>query len=70
MIKDSYDLYPREYVFTPKNTYPRLDKKVGQAPLNSRLSALFVDTDKNVSVNSQRSSYVSYMVHQGMIRGK
>lgn len=70
IIKDSYELYPREYVFTPKNTYPRLDKKASQASLDSRLSALFIDTDKNVSVNSLRSSYVSYMVHQGMIRGK
>jgi hypothetical protein len=70
IIKDSYDLYPREYVFTPKDTYPRLNKKVSQASLDSRLLALFIDTGKNVSVNSLRSSYVSYMVHQGMIRGK
>jgi hypothetical protein len=27
LIEDSYKLYPREFVFTPKNTYPKLDKK-------------------------------------------
>jgi hypothetical protein len=27
IIKDSYNLYPREYVFTPKNIYPKLNKK-------------------------------------------
>ena len=27
LIQDSYQLYPREFVFTPKNKYPKLDKK-------------------------------------------
>jgi hypothetical protein len=36
IIKDNYDLYPREYVFTPKNTYPRLDKTASPASLDSR----------------------------------
>ena len=70
LIEDSYKLYPREFVFTPKNTYPKLDKKASQKSLDTRLSELFSHTGKNVSVNSLRSSYVSYMVHQGMIRGK
>ena len=70
IIRDSYSLYPREYVFTPKNTYPNLNKKASQASLDARLKALFAFTGKNVSVNSLRSSYVSYMVHQAMLKGK
>jgi hypothetical protein len=70
LIEDSYKLYPREFVFTPKNTYPKLNKKASQKSLDTRLSELFSHTGKNVSVNSLRSSYVSHMVHQGMIRGK
>jgi apolipoprotein N-acyltransferase len=27
LIQDSYKLYPREFVFTPNNKYPKLDKK-------------------------------------------
>ena len=70
LIENSYKLYPRKFVFTPKNTYPKLDKKASQKSLDTRLSGLFSHTGKNVSVNSLRSSYVSYMVHQGMLKGK
>ncbi len=27
LIEDSYILYPREFVFTPKNSYPKVDKR-------------------------------------------
>jgi hypothetical protein len=70
IMKDSYNLYPREYVFTPENIYPNLNKKASQASLDARLNALFAFTGKRVSVNSLRSSYVSYMVHQAMVKGK
>ncbi len=70
LIQDSYKLYPSDFVFTPQKTYPRLDKKASQASLDTRLSVLFWHTGKNVLVNSLRSSYVSYMVHQGMVKGK
>jgi hypothetical protein len=70
IIKDSYSLYPREYVFTAKNKYPNVNKKASQASLDARLRALFKFTGKSVSVNSLRSSYVSYMVHQAMVKGR
>ena len=70
LITDSYALYPREYVFTGKNKYPDLTKKASENSLDGRLRSLFYFTGKNVSVNSLRSSYVSYMVHQGLLRGK
>jgi hypothetical protein len=70
IIENSYKLYPREFVFTPRKTFPNLSKKASEASLDTRLKDLFSHTDKNVSVNSLRSSYVSYMVHQGMLKGK
>ena len=70
IITDSYTLYPREYVFTAKNKYPDLTKKASENSLDGRLRSLFHFTGKSVSVNSLRSSYVSYMVQQGYMRGK
>ncbi len=52
-----------EFVFTTEKTSPNLDKKASEASLDTRLKDLFSHTDKNVSVNFSRSSYVSYMVH-------
>ena len=48
IIEESYKLYPREFVFTQKNTYPRFNKKASQASLDTRLSVLFWHTGKNV----------------------
>ena len=67
LIQDSYQLYPREFVFTPKNKYPKLDKKASQSSLDSRLSVLFWHTGKNVSVNSLRSSSNTAWVYGGEI---
>ena len=47
-----------------------MNKKASQASLDARLNALFAFTGKRVSVNSLRSSYVCYMVHQAMVKGK
>ncbi len=58
------------FIFTPKNTYPKVDKMTSQKSLDTRLGEFFSHTGKNDSVNSLRSSYVSHMVHHGMIRGK
>ena len=41
IFTDSNSLYPRDYVFTPKNTYPNLNKKASQASLDARLRELF-----------------------------
>ena len=55
LIQDSYQLYPREFVFTPKTIYPKLDKKARQASLYPQLSVLLWHTGKNVSVDSLQS---------------
>ena len=69
VIKDNYSLYNRWYIFTPKNTYPNFNKRAGQASLHAWSRALFTFTGKRVSVHALRSSYVSYMVHQAMLKG-
>jgi hypothetical protein len=67
----SYELCPREFAFIPKKTFPTLDKKkASETSLDTRLKDLFSHTDKNVSVNSLRSSYISYMVHHGMLKDR
>ena len=42
IITDSYTLYPREYVFTPKNKYPDLSKKASQNSLDGRLRSFIL----------------------------
>ncbi len=46
LIEDSHELYHRDFVFTPKNTYPKVDKKAIQKSLDTRLSELFSHTGK------------------------
>ena len=70
IIKQSYELYPRMYVFTKKNLYPNLKEKASVLSLQNRLKALFRDAGQNVSVNSLRSSYVSYVFNESVSNGK
>jgi len=70
IIKQSYELYPRKYVFTKKNLYPNLNEKATVMTLQNRLKALFRNTGQNVSVNSLRSSYVSYVFNESVSKGK
>ena len=72
LLKESYDLYPRENVFTLKNKYPQVDEKASEASLDTRLSNLF-KTDfphLSISVNSLRSSFVSYANMEALKQGK
>lgn len=70
LLKESYELYPREPVFSIKNKYPII-QKASEASLDTRLSNLFkLDyPDLNISVNSFRSSYVSYRNFQAVSKG-
>lgn len=62
IIKQSYTLYPRQYVFTLKDSYSDVSTRASQRAMDNRLIALFnrYGIKNNVSVNSLRSSYVSY----------
>lgn len=71
IIYDSYKYYPREFVFTIKNKYPSVDKQASESSLDVRLSNIFKQflPNKNISVNSLRSSYVSYKNNEAVKKG-
>jgi len=62
IIKQSYTLYPRKYLFTLKQNYPYMDKKASKRALDERLVNIFYrnNVQNQISVNSLRSAYVSY----------
>ena len=70
ILKESYELYPREFLFTPYKKYPDMSKQASQGTLSDRITALFSSTGKNVSVNTFRSSYVSYVNSEAIKKGK
>ena len=57
IINTSYKLFPRRYVFT---NYDNIDEKAQVQNLSRRLTKFFNFTNKNVGVNSLRSSYATY----------
>jgi hypothetical protein len=71
LLEESYYYYPREFVFTIKNKYPVMDKQASEGSLDVRLSNIFKQflPNKNISVNSLRSSYVSYMNSEAVKKG-
>jgi hypothetical protein len=66
IIKQSITLYPRQYLFTLKNAYPDTSVKATQRALDERLISIFNrhGIKNTISVNSLRSSYVSYRLSQ------
>ena len=70
ILRESYELYPREYVFTHYKKYPDVSRQASTATLTDRLSSIFSYTGKKVGVNALRSSYVSYMNSEAIKNGK
>lgn len=70
LLRESYELYPRTYLFTPFKKYPDVSTQASVSTIETRLTALFLFTGKSVSVNSLRSSYVSYMNSEAINTGK
>lgn len=70
ILRESYELYPRDFVFTKYNKYPDVSHQASVATLDYRLTKIFSFTGKSVSVNSLRSSYVSYMNSEAIKNGK
>jgi hypothetical protein len=64
IIIETLSLYPRDYVFTLKKKYPNVDSKVTKRGLDERLYTIFqkYGIKNKVSVNSLRSSYISYIL--------
>ena len=70
ILRESYELYPREYVFTHYKKYPDVSRQASTATFSDRLSSIFSYTGKKVGVNALRSSYVSYMNSEAIRNGK
>ena len=70
ILRESYELYPREYVFTHYKKYPDVSRQASTASLSDRLNSIFSYTGKKVGVNALRSSYVSYMNSEAIKNGK
>jgi hypothetical protein len=62
IIKESYVIYPRKYLFTIKNNYPDVGSKATVRALDERLLSIFYKygIENQITVNSLRSSYVTY----------
>ena len=59
ILRESYELYPREYVFTHYKKYPDVSQQASPATVSSRLEAIFKYTGKRIGINALRSSYIS-----------
>ena len=70
ILRESYELYPRESVFTHYKKYPDVSRQASTATLGERLNSIFSYTNKRVGVNALRSSYVSYMNSEAIKNGK
>jgi hypothetical protein len=67
ILRESYDLYPREFVFTHYKKYPDVSRQASVGTLTERLRGIFRYTGKQVGINALHSSYVSQLNHD-MIR--
>jgi hypothetical protein len=70
ILKESYRLYPRVPLFTPYKSYPDVSTQAKPQSLSDRITSIFSFTGKKVSVNTFRSSYVSYANSQAIKRGR
>ena len=70
ILKESYELYPRQAVFTHLKKYPDVSHQATQQSLDDRITKLFAFTGKAVSVNTFRSSYVSYKNREAIKKGR
>lgn len=59
LLKESYDLYNRKYVFTEYDNKNK-NKKASIQSLSKRLIKIFKFTNKNIGTNSIRSAYYTY----------
>ena len=70
ILRESYELYPRDYVFTHYKKYPDVSQQASTASLSDRLNTIFSYTEKRVGINALRSSYVSFRDSEAIKNGK
>ena len=70
ILRESYELYPRTYLFTHYKKYPDVSHQASTASVRDRLNNIFSYTGKRVGINALRSSYVSYKNSEAIKNGK
>jgi len=60
ILKQSYELYPRKYVFTDARKYPNFDKPLAESSVADRLRKMFIKYGVNVGASILRSSYTTF----------
>ena len=70
ILRESFELYPREFLFTHYKKYPDVSHQASPATMSDRLSAIFSYTGKKVGINALRSSYVSFQNSEAIRNGK
>lgn len=68
ILKESFKLYPRKYLFTNVNTFPEITKQATINTLSTRLLKIYSKYGKNVGTNSLRSSYVSHFFKEAILK--
>jgi len=60
LLKESYQLYPRKYLFTTKNSFPYMNKKPPVRALDERLANIFYrhGIQKQITINTLQNLYV------------
>lgn len=61
ILKQSYSLYPRKYVFTYSNKYPNFNVKASPQSIGNRLRKMFIKEGVNVGSSILRASYFSWI---------
>ena len=70
ILRESYELYPREFVFTHYKKYPDVSNQASVKTLTQRLTSIFRYTGKQVGINALRSSYISTINHNLVLNGQ
>jgi hypothetical protein len=60
ILRQSFVLYSRRYLFTDYRKYPNMSVKLGESSVSTRLNKMFINYGVNIGSSILRSSYVSY----------
>lgn len=60
ILKQSYQLYPRKYLFTDARLYPNFNKPLAEASVGDRLRKMFIKYGVNIGPSILRSSYTTF----------
>ena len=68
ILKQSYELYPRKYVFSNSNKFPNMTKPLAPSTVADRLRKIFIKYSLNIGPSILRASYVTYRFEESNFR--